>query len=141
MRRGDDEGRIALLSLAFALLAIVLVLVVVAASAVHLQRKRLYSLADAAAADAADALDEDRYYAGGELLLTDASVRASAQAYLSSHGDLPGAVVGAGTRSPDGRRAEVELVVVVVPPFTGLVPADFATVRIVARSSAVAELS
>lgn len=139
-RRGDDEGRIAVLSLAFAVLAIVLVLVVVAASAVHLQRKRLYALADAAAADAADALDEDLYYAGGELLLTDATVRASAQDYLARHADLTGVLVGEGTGSPDGQRAEVELVVVVAPPFAAFVPDGFATVRLSATSRALAEL-
>ncbi|WP_432560776.1 pilus assembly protein TadG-related protein [Kineococcus sp. SYSU DK003] len=136
----DDEGRIALLSLAFGLLAMVLVLVVVSASAVHLQRKRLFALADAAAADAADALDEGAYYSAGTVLLTDGSVRASAAGYLERHADLPGVVVGEGTGSADGRVAQVEFVVQVEPPFTAFVPAQFARVRIVARSSAVADL-
>ncbi len=48
-----DEGRITVLALAFGLLATVLVLVVTSASAVHLQRKELYALSDAAARDAA----------------------------------------------------------------------------------------
>ncbi|WP_432542331.1 pilus assembly protein TadG-related protein [Kineococcus sp. SYSU DK002] len=139
-RAGGDEGRIALLSLAFGLLAVVLVLVVVSASAVHLQRKRLYALADACARDAADALDEDRYYAHGDVLLTDASVRASARDHLRAHADLAGVVVGAGTGTADGRTARVELVLVTAPPFTAFVPARFARVQVVARSSAVADL-
>lgn len=143
MRRGpEDEGRIALLSLAFGLLAMVLVLVVVSASAVHLQRKRLYALADAAAADAADALDEDTYYSGdGALLLSDASVRASAGDYLTEHADLAGVVVAAGTGSPDGRTAVVVLDADVQPLFATFVPAEFAAgIRLSATSRAVAEL-
>ncbi|GAA0313758.1 hypothetical protein [Kineococcus aurantiacus] len=144
MRGSSDEGRIALLSLAFGLLATVLVLVVVSASAVHLQRTRLYAVADAAAADAADALDERSYYAqgvpGGTALLTDASVRGSVEEYVADHAGVAGVVVGAGTGTPDGQRADVELVVVTAPPFTAFVPARFARVRITARSSARAEL-
>ncbi|GAB3470984.1 hypothetical protein AB1207_14820 [Kineococcus endophyticus] len=137
-----DEGRITLLALAFGLLATVLVLVVTSASAVHLQRKELYALSDAAARDAADALDEDRYYAGGRagdpLLLTRASVRDSVEAYVAAH--AAGVAVGAGTGTPDGRTARVELVRVTTPPFASFVPAQFVRVRLVARSSAVADL-
>ncbi|MEZ0166768.1 pilus assembly protein TadG-related protein [Kineococcus sp. LSe6-4] len=136
--RGDDEGRITLLALAFGLLATVLVLVVTSASAVHLQRRELYALSDAAARDAADALDEDRYYAGGGVLLTRASVRDSVAAYVGAH--APGAEVGAGTGTPDGRTARVELVRVTTPPFTAFVPAGLTRVRLVARSTAVADL-
>jgi hypothetical protein len=138
-----DEGRITLLALAFGLLATVLVLVVTSASAVHLQRTELYALSDAAARDAADALDEDRYYAGrrdaGEgVPLTRASVRDSVQAYVAAH--APGVEVGAGTGTTDGRAARVELVRVSTPPFAAFLPARFATVRLVARSTAVADL-
>ena len=133
-RHGDDEGRIALLSLGFALVALVLVLLVVSASAVHLQRKRLYAVADAAAADAADAVDEAAYYSGGGLRggrvpLSDASVRASAQSYLRLTGagdDLPGVRLGTATGSPAAGTAQVELVAVLRPPFAAFVPAPFA---------------
>jgi hypothetical protein len=142
VRRTPDEGRIALLSLGFGLLAMVLVLVVVSASAVHLQRKRLYALADATAADAADALDTASYYAGdGELLLSDASVRASTAGYLQEHSDLTGVVVADGTGTPDGRTAVVVLAVEVQPVFASLVPEEFAAgIRLRATSRAVAEL-
>ncbi|MEZ0491198.1 hypothetical protein AB2L28_02980 [Kineococcus sp. TBRC 1896] len=142
---GGDEGRITLLALAFGLLATVFVLVVTSASAVHLQRKELYALSDAAARDAADALDEERYYAGdhddgddGTVLLTRASVRDSVAAYVAAHG--PGVEVGAGTGTADGRTARVELVRVTTPPFAAFVPAGLARVRLVARSTAVADL-
>ena len=140
--RARDEGRIALLSLGFGLLALVLVLVVVSASAVHLQRKRLYALADAAAADAADALDGATYYAGdGERLLSDASVRASARDYLGGHGDLAGVVVAEGTGTPDGRTAVVVLAVRVQPVFAAFVPEAFAGgIGLSATSRAVADL-
>lgn len=139
---GRDEGRIALLSLGFGLLAMVLVLVVVSASAVHLQRKRLYALADAAAADAADALDGATYYAGdGRVLLTDASVRASAAGYLQEHADLSGVVVADGTGTPDGRTAVVVLAFEAQPLFASFVPREFAAgVRLGATSRAVADL-
>ncbi|NIZ90813.1 hypothetical protein [Kineococcus rubinsiae] len=129
----DDDGRIALLSLVFALVATLLVLVVVSASAVHLQRKRLYAVADAAAADAADAVDERRYYAvGGGLVdgavpLTDASVRASVLAYLAgSDPGVAGVAVDPATGSPDGRTAEVVLTATLLPPFAAFVPGRFA---------------
>ncbi|WP_432495181.1 pilus assembly protein TadG-related protein [Kineococcus gypseus] len=147
---GEDEGRIALLSLGFALVALVLVLLVVSASAVHLQRVRLHALADAAAADAADALDEGAYYAAGggvrdaAVPLSDASVRAAAQAHLvaaAAGEDLPGVRLGAGTGSPDGRTAVVELTATVVPPFAALVPEPFARgVALRATSRALARL-
>jgi len=137
-----DEGRIALLSLGLGLLAMVLVLVVASASAVHLQRKRLYALADAAASDAADALDDAAYYTGdGELLLSDASVRASVTGYLREHSDLAGVVVAEGTGTPEGRSALVVLEVDVRPLFGAFVPEEFAAgIRVRATSRAVAEL-
>ncbi|WP_432504888.1 pilus assembly protein TadG-related protein [Kineococcus arenarius] len=144
---GGDEGRIALLSLGFALVAAVLVLVVVSASAVHLQRKRLYALADSAAAAAAGALDEGAYFTtgldAGAVPLSDASVREAAQEYVrgAGAGEVAGLRVAAGTGSPDGRTAVVVLSAVVVPPFAGLVPERFAGgVQLRASSRATARL-
>ena len=142
-----DEGRIALLSLVFALIATLLVLVVVSASAVHLQRKRLYAVADAAAADAADAVDQRSYYAaGGGLVdgavpLTDASVRASVAAYLAANDPgVAGLAVGPATGSPDGRTAEVVLTARLLPPFAAFVPGPFARgvpARVTSRATAL----
>lgn len=70
---GKDDGQIMLLSMAFGVITLVLVLVVAAVSSIYLERKELLALADAMAADAADAVDERAYYnnplaadAGGE---------------------------------------------------------------------------
>lgn len=86
----DDDGQIMLLAIAYGVLALLLVTAVVSASGIHLERKRLLALADLAALDAADALDHDLYYQrAGELTrddpvpVTDASVRASVEAYLA----------------------------------------------------------
>ena len=146
-RRGDDDGRIALLSLVFALVAAMLVLVVVSASAVHLQRKRLFAVADAAAADAADAVDERRYYAeggvagDGSVPLTDAGVRSSVAAYLAAADPgLAGLAVEPGTGTPDGRTAEVVLTARLVPPFAAFVPGPFAggvRAQVTSRATAV----
>jgi uncharacterized membrane protein len=92
--RGDD-GRILLLGLLYGLLAILLVTVVVSATGVHLERKRLLAVADLAALEAADALDEGAYFGRGDVaggagaaddvvVLTDGSVRAAVESYLAT---------------------------------------------------------
>jgi uncharacterized membrane protein len=113
-----DEGQIALLVLGYTLIALVLVSVVVGASAVHLTRHRLQSVADGAALDATDALDRARLYghgAGGGLAavpVNDATVRASALAYLANTTAgqrFSQLVVAPGTGTPDGVTARVDL--------------------------------
>lgn len=121
---GDDEGQILLLVLAYALIALVLVLVVASASAVHLERKRLLAVADGAALDAADSFDAGAFYSEGTapgrgVPITDASVRASVDAYVEARGayaDFDAFAVSARTGTPDGQTAEVTLVAVVTPP-------------------------
>ncbi|WP_345712412.1 hypothetical protein [Kineococcus glutinatus] len=130
-RASAEEGRILVLALVYALIAVALVLTVVAASAVHLQRKRVLAIADAAAADAADAVDERAYYApdggvdGRGVPLSEESVRASVTAYLERSGaaaEVGGIAVGDGTGSPDGRTAVVVLVAHLAPPWSAVGP-------------------
>ena len=132
---GRDDGQVALLVLVYFLVAGLLVLVVGAATQVHLARGRLLQVADAAALDAADALDEPSYYAGGVepgagpgagsagpgagVPLTDATVRDSVGSYLAlvdAPGQFDAFAVGAGTGTPDGVTAQVVLGARVRPP-------------------------
>jgi len=130
----DDAGQILPLVIAYALIVLVLVIVVVDISAVHLQRQRLFSLTDAAALDAADALDRSRFYREGAtgsdgadsvggrsgreeptvvVPLTDETVRASVESYLKTAAPLArikDAAVDLPTGSPDGVTAEVTVV-------------------------------
>ncbi len=64
-RWGGDGGQIMVLVLAYALIALTLVIVVVDITAVYLQRDQLFSIADATALNAANALDRARFYRDG----------------------------------------------------------------------------
>jgi hypothetical protein len=119
-----ESGRILLLTLGFVTVGLMLVGMVASATAVHLDRKELFDLADVLAAGAADAMPPERLY-GNEpgqdavVTLTDADVRRSVTEYLGEH---PGAAARlAGLRvveasTPDGRTARVALAAVSHPP-------------------------
>lgn len=122
-RAGDDSGQVMLLVIAYSVIALALTLVVASASAVHLERKRLLGVADGAALDAADQVDEGRYFEAGvtpgAVPLSDASVRASVEEYLvarNAHADFRALTVLSQTGSSDGRTAEVVLTSTVEPP-------------------------
>jgi len=142
---GSDDGQVALLVLGYCLVALALVLVVASASAVHLERKRLLAVADAAALDAADSFDAGAFYADGTapgrgVPVTDASVRASVDEYVESRGaftDFDAFGVASPTGTPDGQTAEVTLVAVVTPPLVTSVIEDYAggiPLRVTARA-------
>ena len=122
-RPQGDDGQVALLVIVDAVIAVALVLVGGAATELHLARTQLLALADAAALDAADALDEQAYYRDGVVPgqgvpLTDATVTGSAAALLTRlpvPDDLVGVAVDAPTGSPDGVTAQVTLSAVVRP--------------------------
>lgn len=124
----DDEGAVTVLAIGYAAVALMLVLVVVSASAVHLDRKRLLALTDAAALAAADDTDRATYYRtgvrpGAGVPLTDGQVRTSVQQYLHRlpPEDFPVTVDPATGADPTGRTAEVRLCSTFLPPFTGWV--------------------
>lgn len=151
--RRPEEGQVVLLVLVYALIALALVSVVAGVSAVHLARHRLLAVADAAALDAADALDREAFYgagdphrgnagnrAGGVVPLSDGTVRDSVRRYLTESGAAQRfheAAVAEPTGTPDGVTAEVTLVAVVRVPMltTVLAPwADGITIRVTARA-------
>lgn len=124
---GGDDGQVLVLSLAYALLALLLVTAVASATSIHLERKRLLALADLAALDAADALDEAAYYGrdddGDLVVLSDATVEASVEATLAAS---PAAarledLRVAEASTPDGRTALVRLTAVARPPLVSVV--------------------
>ncbi len=117
-----DGGQIIPLVIVYAALALSLVIAVVDITAVHIQRDRLFAVADAAALNAANALDSPQFYRQGGLVqvgdhrplpLSDLTVVRSVQAYLSDpHAAQPlsGLGVGRPTGAPDPGTAEVTLV-------------------------------
>lgn len=143
----SESGQILVLSLVFALVAVTLVLVGVAATAVHLDRKRLWNLADEAALAAAGALDEDAFFVAdagevGVVPITDDSVQEAVLALVTRApaGRLRDVrVVRAET--PDGRTAVVELEARSRPPLVGILLDVVGTdgIAVGARSSARAQ--
>jgi Flp pilus assembly protein TadG len=84
--RARDEGQIGVLALGLFVLVTLLVLGAVDVTAAQLARMRLLDVADAAALDAADALDERAAYENGvlgQLALSDGSVASAAAAHLA----------------------------------------------------------
>ncbi|GGI08549.1 hypothetical protein [Isoptericola cucumis] len=122
-----EEGRIMLLTAGMVAVALMIVAMVASATAVHLDRKQLYDLADAVAADAADAMPPERFYAGearapdgtAVLTLTDADVERSALDYLAAHPEGAAGLDGlrlVEASSPDGRTARVGVQATSHPP-------------------------
>jgi hypothetical protein len=146
-----EHGQVTLLVLVYAVIVLAVLFTAASATAVHLARHRLLAVADAAALDAANALDRQRFYAevGGAgpapdrvISLSDASVQASVQAYLlvaPQTGRLGQVTVAEPTGSPDGSTAEVTLITVARVPLLSAVSGDRAagvTVRVTARARA-----
>jgi uncharacterized membrane protein len=82
----DEAGSTLLLTIFYGVLALALVLVVVSATSLYLERKRLFTLADAAALAAAESWRLEDVRVDGDRLvydLDDADVRAVASDYLA----------------------------------------------------------
>jgi len=131
-RRVQPEGgQISLLILGFTVIALMLIVGGVDVTAVQLARTRLLDAADAAALDAADALDNGSAYDQGLRLaipITDGSVLQSATQYRAveplPHG-ISSWVLTDGTGSPDGQTAVIRLRGAVDIPIAGSVLASF----------------
>ena len=110
----DDRGSTLPLIIGYAGLALVVVLLVTAATALYLERARLFTLADGAALVGAESFDlGDVTVREGEVLkprLTDARVRADVSAYLAAAptGSVEGLELESAT-TPDGLSARVTL--------------------------------
>jgi Flp pilus assembly protein TadG len=122
--RGDG-GQIGILILGLFCLVLVLILGAVDVTAAQLARMRLLDAADAAALDAADAIDERAAYEMGvldSLALTDGSVRAAAESHLSRVPRPPGITawsVVPQTGTTDGATAIVTLQGTATLPMSG----------------------
>jgi uncharacterized membrane protein len=148
--RRREAGQIAVLILLDVLVCVALLAVVVSAGAVHLTRHRLQAVADAAALDAADALDAARFYGDGAgpavapVPLTGDTVLAGVTSYLEAagaYGRFPGLTTASPTGTPDGTTAEVTLVATAPLPLAGpLLSAwsDGVEVRVTGRARATA---
>ena len=142
-RSGGDEGQIALMVLLYTLICLSLVAVAVNASAVHLARTQLLDTADAAALNAAEALDQETVYATGvseALPLSAVSVREQVEVYVASYqppSRLSDVAIGPDTGSGDGSSATVELSGLVrLPIAASVVKAWHGGITVTVRSTA-----
>ncbi len=145
-----ESGQIMLLTSAFVAFALLLVTVVVSATQVHLERKRLFDLADALALAAADSMSQETFYEGAAerptgdavLTLTDGEIQAEVRDYLQEHLDATAGLHGVrvvGATTSDGRTAEVSLTALARPAMVSWVTqlwSDGIIVRAEARARA-----
>jgi Flp pilus assembly protein TadG len=125
LRQSAEGGQLSVLILGFLLIAMVLVVGGVDVTAAQLARIRLVDVADAAALDAADALDTEAAYRKGvtdAVVLSSATVRQAAAAYLGGRIRPEGVRnwgLAAGTGAQDAATAVVVLDATVELPMTG----------------------
>jgi hypothetical protein len=143
-----EEGQIGILILGLFSLVLVLILGAIDVTAAQLARMRLLDTADAAALDAADALDERAAYELGvldALALTDGSVREAAQSHLARVPRPPGITawsVVPQTGTTDGATAIVTIQGTATLPMSGWILQSLGgSVTITVTSRARAPLS
>jgi uncharacterized membrane protein len=121
--RPRDEGSILPLVAGFLALALALILVVAAASSLYLERKRLLTLADAAALAAAESFPLDAVEVGDDgrvrAPLTDSAVREAARDYLSKLSTAPEGLALDEAAAAGGTTATITLSAVWRPPLAG----------------------
>lgn len=139
-----DDGQVMVLIVGYVLLVLLLVTVVAAVSSVYIESKKLLSVADGAAAAAADSYSLNQV--GGTTgapvaALSQDRVNAVVRSYLNVNGSyarFSGLAVATGTGTPDGRTAQVTLTAVVHPGMINfLIPAG---IDVTATSTARSQL-
>lgn len=144
---GEESGQVSVLIAGYVLILLTLLVLVVDATVIQIARVRLYDVADAAAAAAADELSEPALYrhgVGRRLPVTNPGVVAAAQQYLAAT-PRPANVtwwqVDAGTGTGDGASARVVLTGVIELPIADtLVTAAVGQVTVTVSSTASAVL-
>jgi Flp pilus assembly protein TadG len=125
LRHRTDHGQLSVLILGFVVLAMVLIAGGVDVTAAQLARIRLVDAVDAAALDAADALDEEAAYRKGvtdSVVVSTATVSDAAAAYFAGREKPQGVSawsLAPGTGSADGVSAVVVIDATIELPLTG----------------------
>ena len=121
--RDAEQGSILPLVAGFLALALATILVVTAATSLYLERKRLFTLADAAALAAAESfpLGSVEVAADGRVRahLTDAEIEQAIREYLAAVTAAPDGLVLEDAGAQDGATASVTLSAVWRPPIAG----------------------
>lgn len=117
-RARAEDGRIMVLLAGLVSVLLMLVVVIAGVTSLHIERKRLMALTDAAATYAASSVDSREYFLGarpaGSLPISDAAVRVAVQDYLvgahsESRKNLEEIQIVDPTGSSDGVTATVTL--------------------------------
>jgi threonine dehydrogenase-like Zn-dependent dehydrogenase len=131
----NDEGTVLILGIGLVGVCLLAFAVVMDTTSAFMQRRSLYSLADAAALAGSQTVDLDSYYANGAgegTSLDAGSVTGKARAFLQSvQSEHPGLRIVAVTT--DGAGVRVELSAPVRLPFLGALRSDVIRVRSTAR--------
>ncbi len=139
LRLRDDDGSILLLAVFYGFLSLVLILMVVAATSLYLERKRLFTVADAAALAGAEAFDlAEVVLASGRprAVLRSSDVAAAVDGYLAGLPATSRVVTVERAVSVDGRSATVSLSSLWRPPVLSLLLPEGLRIQVtvVARS-------
>ncbi len=134
---GSDQGSVLILGIGLLGVCLLALVVIVDSGSAFLQRKNLYSIADAAALAGAQVIDLPSYYRQGATLATHLDGQAAvvkARSYLKQPellAEHPGLVVD--SVSTDGVNLRVDLSIPVQVPFFQPLSGSMARVRATAR--------
>lgn len=134
----DDTGSTLPLIMFYASLSLILILLVTAATALYLERKRLFTLADGAALVGAESFDLDTVNpSDGSPLLQTADVAAAVDGYLASASSEFEGLGVERADTPDGRSARVTLSAYWRPPVLTVFVPDGLRIEVTSTARAV----